>query len=248
MSKYSEILLSQSVTHYWPLDETSGSTALASVGGLDLTISGNVTMNVFAAVNTGYSFTGNNLSYAAAPLDTTITFQPTFGFSYSLIIKVNNTMGASGAWGIISRRSNSSANRTFAAFMQGSTGGTINFDMGNNQARWNSTFAPTQGHYYHIAFVWNPIDGRYSLYVNGDLYSTVTGQAPTIQQANAPFYVAALGANPANQLFPGVIDEVAIWNNKSLTDEEIKAQYNAAFPITRVYDGTEWKFAEKNVL
>lgn len=248
MSQYSDLLISQNVAYYWPLDETSGTTAFAAVGGVNMETTGYVDKGVLAAVNTGFAFTGGSSSSLIAASNSSMTFNPSVGLSYSLIIKANSTMVGAGAWGIISRRANSSSGRTFGAFMQGSAGGSINIDLGNNQVRWDTGFIPTQDHFFHIAFVWVPAGGEYRFYVNGELYSSATGLSPTIQSGNAPFYLGALGANPVSQLFPGVIDEVAVWNNKSLSDEEIRAQYRIAFPIMRVFDGSQWNPAEKRVL
>jgi len=248
MTLYSDLLIAQSVTNYWPLDETSGATAVAAVGGVNLAYSGTVTQNALGAVNTAYRFTGSTASALIGASNASMAFDSTIGLSFSLIIKPNATMSGSGAWGILSRRSNSSANRTFSLFMQGSTGGTINVDVGNTQIRWDTGFVPLINEYYHVAFVWRPSGGEFRFYVNGELYTNSTGRAPESQLANSPFYIAALGAATPSQLFPGVIDEVAVWNNKSLTDAEIRAQYHAAFPITKVFNGTDWKYAERRVL
>lgn len=248
MGKYSALLLSQGVTNYWPLDETSGSTAFAAVGGIDLTTSGTVSMNQLAGVNTGFRFTGSATSSLSAVSNASMTFDVTQGFSFSLILRANATMTGAGAWGIISRRTNSSTNRTFGAFMQGSEGGAVNIDMGANQVRWATGFIPTINQFFHIAFVWRPLNGEYRFYANGELYASATGYTPTSQPASSPFFLGALGASPPSQLFPGIIDEVAVWNNKSLSDAEIKAQYTTVFPITRVFDGTDWKSAERTVL
>lgn len=250
MSRYSELLISQGVTNYWPLDESSGAaTFTASVGGVSLTPnSSGVTSGVLAVVNSGVQFSGSNNSALISASNASMTFDPAVGFSFSWLMVCSGTMTGSGAWGIISRRANSSNGRTFGAFMQGSTGGTINIDYGTNQMRWDSGFVPVQGNYYHCAAVYNPTGSTYTFYVNGNQFSTISNQAPLAQTASAPLYVGALGNTPANQLFPGVLDEIAVWSNKALSPQEIKAQYATAFPITRVFNGTTWNDADKRVL
>ncbi len=247
MSRYSDLLISQSVTHYWPLDDVSGSTAVAAVGGLNLTQAGAVVEGAPAVVGTGFVFSGSANSSYSSVSTSAMAFNSANGYSASWIMRCDQTMSGSGAWGIVSRRANSSLGRTFSAFMQGGTGGSINIDYGNNQIRWDSGFIPTQGAYFHVATTWTP-GGTYRLYVNGVQYSSTGGQAPTTTAANGPFFIGALGASPTSQLFPGLIDEVAVWNNKTLSADEIKAQYATAFPITRLFDGTNWNDADVRTL
>jgi len=76
----------------------------------------------------------------------------------------------------------------------------------------------------------------------------VSGQAPLTQTLDSPFYLAALGAISVSQLFPGLLDEVAVWNNKTLSPSEILAQYSTAFPIIRVFNGTSWQDADRKIL
>jgi len=247
MSRYSVLVALQSATNYWSLDEPSAP-FIDAIGGVSLSATGSPAPNQPAVVKTGVSFTGGSSQSLISASNSSMTFDQTLGYSFSFIMRCDSTMGASGAWGIISRRTNSSLNRTFGAFMQGSTGGTINIDFGNNQARWNSGFVPVQGNYYHVAVTYNPTGGIYSLYANGVLYSSTSGAGPLTQAADSPFYIGALGASPVTQLFPGLIDEVAVWNNKTLSPSEVLAQYNTAFPIIRVFNGDSWQDADRKIL
>jgi len=166
MSRYSALIALQSATNYWSLDESSAP-FVDSIGGIQLSATGTPTTNQPAVVKTGVAFSGGLSQSLVSASNSSMTFDQTVGYSFSFIMRCDSTMGASGAWGIISRRVSSGTARTFGAFMQGSTGGTINIDFGSNQVRWNSGFLPVQGVYYHIAVTYDPVGGVYSLYANG---------------------------------------------------------------------------------
>jgi len=85
------------------------------------------------------------------------------------------------------------------------------------------------------------------LYVNGIQVDTTNALAPTSNSVDTTFTIGILGGS-VTSIANATIDEVAIFMGKVLSPAEVTAQFATAFPITRVFDGTSWRDADRRVL
>lgn len=248
MSRYSNLMIAQGATHHWSFDELSGTSASDTIGVANLTSIDLMSRETPAVVKSCLLYAASKYAYQDS--NTTMQFIETQPFSFSYIFKNTLALTSGNARGIISRRNNATTARNFSAFLfynNPNVQGALTIDFGDNQARWNTTFKPVVGTWYHNAVTWDPSTSSAQLYVNG-AFSQSSSLAPTQGGATANFRIGALGGGENGQNFVGPIDEVAVFKNKLLSVDEIAAQYNTAFPMMRIFDGTNWQDADKKVL
>lgn len=246
MSRYSDLMAIQAPTLYWSLDDANGTGgAVAEIGGLNLTDSGSPIHTDLAAVKRAVRFT-QDASYLQSVVTSlgnaaNVFTQP---FSISMLILVNSI---STPMGLISKRINSaSPGRHWAVLIF--TDSALHWDLGGNQSRWNTGWVPEVGVWYHIALTWDPAENRRRLYVNGVMTATsVTQTTPTNEVTDARISVGILGGSTSS-IARSTVDEPAIFVNRLLTPTEIALQAKTALPVTRIYDGTSWKDADRRTL
>lgn len=246
MSRYSEVIVAQGATHHWTLDETTGTTLADSIGTVHLTIQNSVALGQNAVVGKAAGFSRVSQSFAWADVNDSMTFDSTKDFSYSWIMYYTGIPGNNNS--IISRRTGVGVNRTFAAFCSATNDGELTFDLGDNQSRWPTGWIPTRYSWYHVAFTYAGATRRMTAYVNGQQVASTTAYVPASQPLAAPFYIGILGGAPETTAFSGSLDEIAVFENKLLSGTEVALQYNSAFPIVRVFDGTSWNDADRRIL
>lgn len=239
MSQYSDLAISQGVTRLWPLDETSGN-AVDLVAGHSLSPTGSPIYAEDAAVGQGVRFT-NASSFFSSTSTSVGNFVASQPYSISFIM---NAHFFSTPQGLFSKRVASATNVNFAVFIF--TGNVLQFDLGGNQGRWTTGWLPDLNTWYHVAITWDPTDRRLRLYVNGVMTATTTSFNPT-NGTNAPFTIGALGGS-STTIARSTLDMVGLFANKLLSASEVRAQYGAAFPITRIFNGTQWVASERRVL
>lgn len=248
MSRYSDLVQAQGATHHWSFDEGSA-TFYDSVGGIHCDIVSGGSSEEVSVVKKGVKLEGSSLIRQSS-LDSTLQFNPSLGFSYSVITRQDSYSSDNG---IVCRRITSASGRTFAMFVFGTgSGGGLTTDIGGNQLRWSTDFYPTIGEWYHIAYTYDPADNYGRIYINGELeYSNEYSSSPTASSGDTYIMFGALqnssGGSGSSNL-NGAIDDTAIFEGKVLSQEEIRAQYNTAFPITRVFDGSTWSDADRRIL
>ena len=247
MSNYSALILAQGATQYWSLDEPS-IPYIDAVSGMQLDHSENATSEP-GAVHSGVSFPGTSL-VRGLTLDSTVAFNVLQGFSYSYLVQFANY---SVNRGVISKRRTGTVARTFSSFVfnQGTTSG-LTFDIGHNQIRWSTGYYPPAKEWVHIAYTYDPTTVTGRAYVNGQLIGSNTYDTPpTDTQTSAHIMIGALQgdvAGGASSYMSGMIDEIALFTTKTLSPEEIRAQYAIALPVMRIYDGSQWLHADKKVI
>lgn len=240
MSRYSDLLDTQSVTHHWPLEETSG-TYNDRIGTTNLNVAASAQRGALAVVNSGMNTT--NGGYARTSATTEIIVSQASPFSYSFIVALD-VNAKTGNQGLLGKRYSSTTDRTFMCWVNGGTK-FLTLDLGNNQTRWATNYVITT-EFQHIAFTYEPGVG-YKLYVNGALQDSTNAYTPTNANTTGEFTISTLPSSVTNTVV-GTIDEVAIFENKLLSPQEVAAQYRTAFPIMRVYDGVNWKDADRRIL
>lgn len=240
MSRYSDLIDTQGVTHHWPLEETSGAYN-DRIGTVHLNVAGAAQRGSLAVVNAGMNTSSGG--YARATSTAQIVVNQAEPFSYSLIVALD-VNAKTGNQGLIGKRLSSTVDRTFMCWINGTTK-ALCFDLGNNQTRWTTNYVITT-EFQHIAFTYEPSVG-YKLYVNGVLQDSTSTYVPTNANTVGEVTISTLPASTTNTVV-GVIDEVAIFENKLLSPSEVAAQYATAFPITRIFNGTNWYDADKRVI
>lgn len=248
MSRYSDLIIQQGATNYWPLSEPSGA-FMDSIGGVTLgTVSSTITREL-AVVGNGATFDGASVARTSGA-NNTINYNQSLGFSYSYIAKFRSFVGNNS---VICKRVAASTNGSFASFVFNAGNGTgITFDLGDNQRRWAINYYPPLNEWTHIAFTYEPATLTGSAYINGVLHSTnVYNTAPLSTTTDTNVLIGALQSSAggsANNNLDGSVNAVAIFSQKTLSAAEVAAQYNTAFPITRVFDGTNWHDADRRIL
>jgi hypothetical protein len=246
MSRYSELIVAQGATHLWSLDEASGTTLLDSIGTVHLSAVNAPTIGALAAVGKGVTMARSSVQYLTSGTTPELTFDVTKPLSFSWIMNFNGNTTSN--YAVFSRRVDINTDRTFNAFTYGTYGGALAIDLGATNVRWDTGWIPERSRWYHVTFTFDHTTTTASLYINGQLFSSQS--MPTVQSQLNPsvFYIGILGGSGSSSGFSGTIDEVAIFENKLLSSAEIAAQYNTAFPIIRVFNGTTWNDADRRIL
>lgn len=210
---------------YWQLNETNGTTAFDYAGGLNCTITGNVTNNVasvrppsyigYGATNTCFAFPGGNATEnLATPTLANFTnnsltmaaWVMPYSGQLALTSDVNFVANAGGA----GLNSAGTDGKVRAHPLWGSdTGLTFSFDT------WN-----------YIVVVWTPTGQTFYL-DNGDgnglRTSSVGGTIDPSTWKNTPFYIGRQVAR-SDRGWPGQIDEVALFD-RALSATEVTNLY-----------------------
>lgn len=211
---------------WWKLDETSGdavydSSSQSNSGELDasMSFSGNGTTG---KINRALTFDGsddkvtipNNDSFDLGTSSITITAWVQFD------------SGSFGRYTVIVGRGN------FDMFELNKSGADrlrleMRFDDDSTlRARESSASLTEANRWYHVAGIFNPIDGSFDFYVDGAAQGVSYLDAQTdgtLKDSNADVYIGA--RNGSNLYMEGLIDDVRIYN-KALTSSEVEAIYN----------------------
>lgn len=105
--------------------------------------------------------------------------------------------------------------------------GNTNNSAINKVTSWNVLNPFVLNNWYHIVYTDNGIDGK--LYINGISNSTnaTNGAYSTMTNVNYVLRLAAAGWFDKEARFRGLVDELAIWKNRELTQTEVTQLYNA---------------------
>jgi len=183
---------------HWKFDETSGTTAMDSVGGHNGTLTNGPNWDT-GTIDGGLSFDGSN-DYVNVPHDDTLSLTT---FSISAWIRPTALSG----WQIIvSKGNNSSWN-----YYLGTNGSEIAIGF-NNSSSWTefqtSGAGLSTGQWYHLAGTFDDGTGEAKIYLNGSLVhtDTTTASPPTTSDA------VMIGNSPASEYWPGMLDDVRIYD------------------------------------
>lgn len=248
MSRYSDLVAEQGATNYWSFNETSGA-FFDSIGGVTLGTVSSTVARELAVVGNSATFDGVSVARTSAA-DSTIKYVQTLGFSYSYIARFRSYTTNNG---IVCKRVAASTNTTFASLMFNAGAGTgLAFDIGDNQRRWTIGYYPPLNEWVHVTYTYEPSTLTGAAYINGVLHSTTNyTDAPLSSTVNTHVMIGALQSSAgggANNNLSGSVNALALFTQKTLSAAEVSAQYHTAFPITRVFDGTNWHDADKRVI
>lgn len=246
MSRLSNLAISQGATHYWTFDEASAPFN-DLVGTLHLTnTGGTITRVIPSVVGSGQNLTSSG-HIRTASTDTSVQFTGSQGFSYTAIVRPK---GYTNNGAIITKRSTTTTDRVFGMFFFGTGTGTgLSVDLGTNQVRWSTNYYAPLNEWVMLTYTYSPSPATGKIYINGQLsYTNVYSTLPNSTSGVAYLTVGAYqtGTSPSyTTFFDGDIDDIALFEGKTLSAAEVLAQYATAFPITRVYDGSTWLDADR---
>ncbi|HWY29583.1 MAG TPA: LamG-like jellyroll fold domain-containing protein [Candidatus Acidoferrum sp.] len=207
---------------YWPLDATSGTVAVDATGnGYNGTVYG-ATWNPNGKVNGCLSFNGVN-NYVQIPNPVSNDFSIVFW------VKTTQATGGTGQWyngtGLVDGDYPGGANDFGTALV----GNKLAFGVGNPDATILSTSPINDGNWHQCVATRVQSTGVISLYVDGNLQATGTGNANSL---NASASLAFGQIESGGGYFNGSLDEIEIFN-RALGNNEVNALYNnGAFPQT----------------
>lgn len=204
------------IVSYYSMDETTG----AVKDELDLnngTIDGTVTRGVTGKIDYGFSMGGTASNGFNIPDDTSINFNESEAFSFS--IWINGTVGTLGASSeIFDKRT---ANDRYQCALVQSDNITCTIADGTNVLSITTAESYT-GVWTHIVMTYNG-NNNMSLYINGDIYDSDTSQTLSGVTTGAAALTVGYGVNGA---FNGTLDEFGIWN-RSLASTEVARLYSS---------------------
>jgi hypothetical protein len=214
---------------YWPLNETSGTTAFDYWGGRDGTANSGVTRGVdgpsgatlpgFDASNQAYSFNGNGGEVVIPPLNinkATVT-----------IVAWIRPNGAQDDYdGLVFSRGGSTV-----AGLDYQQGGQLGYHWNDAEWDWGSQLSPTDGVWNFVALVVEP--SQATMYWDDGpgllSYANIANHDPEAFDGPLRFGADGNGA----RYFNGAIDEVAIYD-RALSETQISALHAAGFAGTYV--------------
>jgi hypothetical protein len=221
---------------YWPLDDTSGSSAMDASGNQHTGVAaGSPYWMASSAVGVGLEFDGVDDQVTVA---NSVALQLTNTMSLAFWMK--QTADTTGWTRIMGKGDN--ASRNYVVWIEGSPGRRILFQQGTNSA-WQSLLSQSaipSGAWTHVAVTVQNLAA--SVYINGQLNSSTnfTQAAPI---SSAPFTMGYYDANFAP--YPGILADVRLYN-VALTAAEIQtlqsAVYKADFDGDGLADGWERKY------
>lgn len=214
---------------WWKFDETGGSTAFASAGGVNGTLAG------AASFAGGISGNAIQLSQAGSGL---VNFGDNFGLvgtSYTLSLWVNSTTTATDQI-IAGKHRATNVAGYFVGMSQNGPYGAPNkawayqSSLPGNQPI--STTSVNDGSWHHIAVAYNVNTGSHAIYVDGGLAED-TRSANAMVGINSDFMVGGIndsGGTPVST-FTGLVDDVQIYDSR-LSDGSIETLFqNPGTPV-----------------
>ena len=201
---------------YWPLDGTNGNlTVDASGNGNSGTVNG-ASLSASGRINGCLVFNGVN---------TSVQITNPVRNDFSIAFWVNTTQApGSGQWyngvGLVDGDASGTANDFGTAMV----GGKFGFGIGNPDTTILSTSLINNGAWHQCVATRQQVTGTISVYVDGSLQATGTGNRNTLN-GSARLLLGAIASG--NGFFNGSLDEVKIFN-RTLGSNEVATLYNSS--------------------
>ena len=227
-------LLPTGLSHYWQLDEASGSNFVDLVGGTSSASCGAACPTPVAGRILGaQQFNGTNDEVNVAD-DGSIDWAT--GARFSVEVWINKGSACIGSEAVIGRHDAASQ----VHWWLGCEGSNAAFVLESNGAASNlvGTTAITDGQWHHLVAVHDAISGENRLYVDGVEEARVAGvNYPSGFSGTTQLNIGWLNDSALDYHFAGSIDEVAI-HDRVLPTAEIARHYNdGAIGLRRGYWG-----------
>ncbi len=224
---YQQKVLASGPVSYWPLNETSGTTAFDLATGLNnITYGGTYTLgdaglrtdgnpSVLFTTATGTAYTGVAINPSLNPLQFSVEcwVKPVDSTVQYLVSLQDRTTG--GRWGYAIWKNNGGPGFGMQWGTQGASTGSI-----------NATTAAVPGNAYHVVGTYD--GSTFKLYVNGVLEASL----PSIYQpASATQPGFSIGSRNGVTPAPSNIQDVALYT-RALTQAEIQNHYQSTIPYS----------------
>lgn len=213
------------ISHYWTLDEITGSPYKDVSGNNDATCI-NCPTAATGAINGAQQFDGIDDEVNVAD-DNTFDWGVTDSFSIEFWMKTDSASICSGNQVIVGRDNASSQlhwwvgcyNEGLPAFV------LVDTDGGADQVLLTGLTDLTEGFWHHIVAVRDASTNKISLYVDGiEESSAISAYSSGFDSQSAPLNIGWLNLWPGFH-FEGIVDEVALYN-RALSDTEVLQHYN----------------------
>jgi hypothetical protein len=205
-SAYDSLILSQSPTHYWPLNDVAGSSEAADlVGSQPLTPSGSPAFGAAPLALDGETSVWS--SGSADSLTMSEACQPTGNFSISFLCSIAALTGAT-AWSF----GNSNGNFGIGVY---NTGSPYVFALLSNLINWYYTNVAVSASKVHVCVTYNA--GTFLVYINGAL--ALDSGSITCTPSTTTGSISGV---------PGRMAKAALWVGTVLTLQQVLAQVAAA--------------------
>jgi hypothetical protein len=227
--------LSRNLVCYYPLNEGGGQLAFNMVdnkpGTLGIT-SASITANFTRTAR------GSATTSVACGTPSNLQFTSTTAFTISFWLYMTNT----NATCTLAYTSSTNTGPWYMEF-NAVGAGLLQFDIydGTNYHRVSSNTAMTAGKWYHVVVTRNRLNSATTsstMYINGVDVSarSNSGNPGTLTYTTAQFNIGARGAGASvggNLANAGFIQNVMIWQNRNLTQTEIKQLYTNPYCILK---------------
>ena len=208
-NRYVQQVVGDGAVAYWRLGETSGTTAVDSIGGNNGTISGGVTLN-----QPGATTDGNPAMTFNGSTGKIVTSSFTFSASYSVEVWLKTSVYGATWPPLFSTRTTNAAPQLFL----GMEGDHLYFLLHGGASPISGTRIIEDGNWHHVVCIVTPT--AQSIYVDGVLDKTVANT-----QSGALTATVRIGWDEPNAAFwNGLLDDVAIYPS-ALTPTQIAAHY-----------------------
>ena len=229
--------LSRHLVHYYPLNEGGGQRAWNIIENKSIILG-----QTSPAVSATFSQTtqGSAASFLSGGQPTILQYGNTTGFSISFWFNPLNTTTAV----CLISYTNSAANGWYLEY-NAVGAGLLQFDMldggGNNYHRVSSTTPLVVGNWYHVVVTRNRLNSATTsttMYINGVNVSVRSNSSNpgTMSYANGQFCIGArFVAGGATEILTGtgLIQNVMLWQNRTLTQTEVIQLYTNPYCILK---------------
>lgn len=204
---------------YWKFDESSGNAADSY--GVNTLTNNNTATYTTGIINNGTDLEASSSQYFSIADASQVGLDFTTDFSFSFWAKPETISGGSY---VIAKCTGLSTQCIYRIILSSTT---FNLAIGvNSSAGTSQNFTGITvpiGVFQHYVLTYDLSAGEASLYINGELHSTLSGFPTSLINSTSPFTIGS-NADPS-AFFDGVIDEVGAWS-KVLTAEEVTNLYN----------------------
>lgn len=234
---YSTLILQKQPLGYYRLNETSGTAAKdSSTHANNGTLNGTITFNQSGALQGPGEITDPSMlfdgSTAYISLPTALNGNGFTSLSISFWFNLSTTTLSS--FTNIATGDATGSNKGWQCFWSSNT--TLEFGVGNGTTNATAMYAvnAVAGVWWHVVGVYDGSTVR--MYVNGVQHGTTPALTGSISASAIP---VISGTTTHSSLFPGRIDEVAIFQNVVLSASDVTALYNAGLSgVGQIIDDT----------
>ncbi len=210
---------------YWRLEETGLATRVDTTGSNDLTPDASIN-NEAGVIGNGQNFTGSQrLTGAATPAD--INFDGSIDFTIAGWFHID-TIPQSVNYSLVSKWNTDTNKRGYLIFWR-SSAERLQYNLSSDGAAGNTTVqsivALTSGSNAFFVVTYDSSTGDMTVSVNTETRVSAN-HGTTIFTHDYPFNIGHGRFNGLNNLFDGLLDEIAIWGRKLSVNEEVQL-YNS---------------------